>query len=372
MLCSPKSHGCNGSGSCANPCVRSQRHELHDRIAPADRRAPAADVLLSLENKIERQTSDSATPIFRRVLLATDFSRASQAAFATAIRVCEQLGAKLTILHVFEYADTNSSEYGVGGPYLQQLRHEASCSLDRTLKAAQAANIIAEAMMKAGAPGLSILNAIEVHGIDLVILGTNALHGIERMVFGSTAEEVLRSASCSVLTVGPRSKYSSGGNSEQGPVVFATDFHYTTTGAIRYAQAFCKASKAPLHCLHVLPRNCEMNPENGIVPQIMTEALQQLASEGGKQMPKPIASISYGSEISNAIVDYASKQKASLIVLGVRRSSMIAAHLPAHIAYRIITEAPCPVLTMAFASRERPSTRPAEFSVAPRYASSSI
>jgi nucleotide-binding universal stress UspA family protein len=366
MLCSPESHGCNGSGSCANPCGRSQRHELHDRIAPSDGRAPAADVLLSLENRIERQTSDPATPVFRRVLLATDFSRASEAAFATAIRICEQMDAKLTILHVFEYADTNSLEYGVGGQYLLQLRHEAFCSLDRSLKAAQKANITAEAIMKGGAPGLSILNAIELHGIDLAILGTNALHGIERMVFGSTAEEVLRGASCPVLTVGPRSN-SSGGDSKQGPVVFATDFHYTTTGAIRYAQAFCKVTKAPLHCLHVLPRNCEMNSEN-IVPQIMTEALQQLASEGGKQMVKPVASISYGSEISNAIVDYASKQKAGLIVLGVRRSSMIAAHLPAHIAYRIITEAPCPVLTMAFASRERPRTRPAGISVAPHYA----
>jgi len=30
---------------------------------------------------------------------------------------------------------------------------------------------------------------------------------------------------------------------------------------------------------------------------------------------------------------------------------MVTSHVPAHIAYRIITEASCPVLTMAFASQ---------------------
>jgi len=99
-----------------------------------------------------------------------------------------------------------------------------------------------------------------------------------------------------------------------------------------------------------------------LVPQIMTEALHHLASDDVKQIAEPVLSIAYGSEVSNAIVDYANAHRATLIVLGVRRSSMVAAHLPAHIAYRIITEAPCPVLTMAFASREKPKSVPAEIS----------
>jgi hypothetical protein len=50
-------------------------------------------------------------------------------------------------------------------------------------------------------------------------------------------------------------------------------------------------------------------------------------------------------------LEYARQQKAKLIVLGVRQASMVTSHVPAHIAYRIITEASCPVLTMAFASQ---------------------
>jgi hypothetical protein len=60
-------------------------------------------------------------------------------------------------------------------------------------------------------------------------------------------------------------------------------------------------------------------------------------------------------------INYAREKKARLIVLGVRRASMMALHVSAHIAYRIITEAPCPVLTVAFASEPRASLMAACF-----------
>ena len=76
----------------------------------------------------------------------------------------------------------------------------------------------------------------------------------------------------------------------------------------------------------------------------MTEALQHLETT---RLP-PICVTIHSNEISNAIVDYARQERAKLIVLGVRRASMVASHAPARVAYRIITEAPCPVMTMAF------------------------
>ena len=192
---------------------------------------------------------------------------------------------------------------------------------------------------------------ITSNAIDLAILGTNALHGFERLVFGSTAEVVLRKASCPVLTVGPQASNAPGQLRLKSPVVFATDFHLTTTHAICYAAAICKVTKSPLHCLHVLPRTLEGGSRKHITLQIMTEALKHVANESGTTIDPPVCAITYGSEISNAVVDYARQQKAKLIVLGVRQASIVASHVPAHIAYRIITEAPCPVLTMAFVSQ---------------------
>ena len=165
-----------------------------------------------------------------------------------------------------------------------------------------------------------ILKTITSKEVDLAILGTNALHGFERLVFGSTAEAVLRKAVCPVLTVGPQASDAAMAGQTDGPVVLATDFHLKTTSAIRDAAFFCKATRAPLHCLHVLPRTLEGGDSNHILPQIVTEALQQVAIESGTTIDPPVCAVTYGSEISNAVVQYAKQQKAKLIVLGVRQA----------------------------------------------------
>ncbi len=294
-------------------------------------------------------------PSFNKVLLATDFSDASQAAFQTALDVCAAFQASLSILHVFEYASAVPPETGGQLLELDSFYESARSSLDRFVGEARRSGVVCEATMDSGIPSVTILETINSNAIDLAILGTNALHGFERLVFGSTAEVVLRKASCPVLTVGPQASNAPGAVQIQSPVVFATDFHHTTTNAICYAAAICKVTRSPLHCLHVLPRTLEGGVRKHITLQIMTEALKHVANESGTTIDPPVCAITYGSEISNAVVDYARQQKARLIVLGVRQASIVASHVPAHIAYRIITEAPCPVLTMAFASQPHAS-----------------
>jgi nucleotide-binding universal stress UspA family protein len=297
------------------------------------------------------QTSDRySSPTFETLLIATDFSAASRAAFRTALEICREMRASLVILHVFEYANIAPPESGGQLLELQSLSDRCRSSLEILRQQAVNAGVPCETALEDGIAEATILDAIAARKIDLAILGTSALHGFERLVFGSTAESVLRKATCPVMTVGPQVVHPVGAfSTPQGPIVFATDFHASTIGAIRYAARISQLTAAPLHCLHVLPRTLEATRGEGqIVPGIMSEALKQVASESGLVMDPPICATTYGSEVSNAVVDYAKRQKARLIVLGVRQASLLASRLPEHIAYRIITEAPCPVLTMAF------------------------
>jgi nucleotide-binding universal stress UspA family protein len=180
-------------------------------------------------------------------------------------------------------------------------------------------------------------------------MGTSALHGFERLIFGSTAEAVLRQSPTPVIVVGPRADAAAVAQKER-PVVFATDFHPTTVQAIRFAGMVSQVTGSPLHCLHVLPRALEGASQAAVIPGILTEALHHLASTSGVDSAHPICATTFGSEVSNAVVDYARQHNAKLIVLGIRQASLASTHTPAHIAYRIVTEAPCPVLTMAFQS----------------------
>ena len=300
-------------------------------------------------------------PTFNRLLVATDFSVASQAACRTAIDTCVALGASLVILHVFKPAATDSTKANGAQARAsnsdgqeteaQSLYEQCRTALDELRQQAVQVNVNCEAILGKGNPTAVILDTIAKKKIDLTIMGTSALHGLERIVFDSTTEAVLRQAPCPVLTVGPRARNPEGALQTLGPVVFATDFHFSTIHAIRYAACFSQLTESPLHCLHVMPRTLEACTQCQDVPTIMNEALQELAAESGVVFEVPICATTYGSEVSCAVVDYARQQKAKLIVLGVRRASLEASQTHLHIAYRIITEAPCPVLTMAFASQ---------------------
>jgi len=139
-------------------------------------------------------------------------------------------------------------------------------------------------------------------------------------------------------------------------VVFATDFHSITRQVIHQAISYCRSTDLPLHCLHVLPRTLRSSLGDHTLPEILISALRHLVATSSVQIEKPVCRVTYGSEISNAVVDYARQQEASLILLGVRRNSIFSPDDPLPIVFRIITEAPCPVITILCDTEPGPET----------------
>ena len=287
---------------------------------------------------------------FRQILLATDFAAPSRSAFAVALAVCAQFGAELAVVHVTEAAmglqGSRDEDEDTRLDLLarQQALHDLNV-------AARQAGVPCRTYLRPGmAPG-GVLDAVRELRPDLVVMGTSAPRGLERLAFGSTAEAVLRNAPCPVLTVGPRAALCGAAALRKGPVVFATDFNTATIGAIGYAAAYSGSAERRLHCFHVLPRMLEGAADGGAMQQVLSEALQQAVKASGVAAVQPVCATEYGSEVSTAVVGYADRQAASLIVLGVRQASMLSSHLRADVAVRVIVEAPCPVLTMAYAAR---------------------
>jgi nucleotide-binding universal stress UspA family protein len=263
--------------------------------------------------------------------------------------LCRSFQADLYILNVFEYANVNPPESGGMLLGLDSFYHDAEQCLNDLIQEARRSDIKCDGRIGSGTCDSTILKKAETEHIDVIVLGTRSIHGFERLVFGSTAEAVLRTANCPVFTVGPRAALQKAGEAARTDTgVFATDFNDTTTEALQIAASFCSSMNLSLHCLHVLPKGVEDNSHKGIIPVIITEALRHLVATVENKVGPPVCAVTYGSEISSAVVDYARANNARLIVLGVRRASLAASHIPAHIAYRIIAEAPCPVLTVAF------------------------
>ena len=301
------------------------------------------------ENLHPATKSSSISPVqpMKNILVALDFSGPSLPIIRAATRFADVLHANLFVAHIFEYSDAGSRATGGIVEGLTELRQEAKRRLDDIVRGIhrKSKSMVAQAVMKDGLAAGTILEIIQDKNIDLTILGTKNHTGIERFVFGSTAEAVFRRASCPLLTIGP-DVYIDKAVQPQAPIVFATDLNPRFSQAIRYAAFLCKAFGAPLHCIEVLPSSINTHGAP-IISEIMKEVVLKHFIEENGLNEKPVCSIAYGNEISEAIVKYVKGHKAQLIVLGVQRTSTLASHLPAHITYRIVAGASCPVLTVS-------------------------
>lgn len=141
----------------------------------------------------------------RRILHATDFSRASRPAFRMAVGLARREGATLLLFHVL----TPPSPFASGrrpppASYLELLaaaRREARRRLEAALGQARAAGVRAQAKLVEGGAAERILGIGQRWRPDVIVIGTHGRSGVRHFLMGSVAEHVVRRASRPVLTV---------------------------------------------------------------------------------------------------------------------------------------------------------------------------
>jgi nucleotide-binding universal stress UspA family protein len=142
---------------------------------------------------------------FRRILFASDFSKTSAKAFATAVTLAKANRAQVTILHVVVPFLPMVPEHYMGGATLDQLNAEARRWSQQRLAAltgkAKKAGVRATGLMVEGDPARQIVRVARSKRADLLVVGTHGRTGWNKFFVGSVAERVVSSATCPVVTV---------------------------------------------------------------------------------------------------------------------------------------------------------------------------
>lgn len=146
----------------------------------------------------------------RSVVVATDFSEASNLSVDAGAILAQQYGAQLHLLHVIHPATTNQLR-GIGVPLMKieehqrQEREHAEKQLQVQLErpAAQALPQPANVIIQCGEPDEEILKTLSDTQADVLVMATIGRSGIPGMVIGNTAERLLPHLKCSVLAVKP-------------------------------------------------------------------------------------------------------------------------------------------------------------------------
>ena len=141
------------------------------------------------------------------VLVATDFSDASEPALVYGREFARTFGAALHVLHVVEnpllWAGPEAA--GVDFARLQaELEASAQNTLSRIVTAEDREQLKAMAVVRTGnSPALEIAGYAKAEGIDMILIGTHGRGVVRQLLMGSVAEKVVRIAPCPVLTVRP-------------------------------------------------------------------------------------------------------------------------------------------------------------------------
>ena len=283
------------------------------------------------------------------VLFATDFSECSQAALPIAAGIAQRYEARLFLVSVVP-----SIPYDLlPADPLQPTR-----VADQQMAALKASDCLTgvshQEYVEQGDIAVVLKELVREHHIDFLVLGTHGRRGIEKLLMGSVAEEVFRHATCPVLTVGPHvtHKISEG---TLRHILYATDFGEETRHGLPYALSLAEEHHAKMTLLHVAPqpeKSIEELAPNAPVSVKRAELLAYKEEQLREMMPHDtrLAThaeflVEFGAPVET-IVETASKLDADIVVIGVKRPMPLATHLTRGIAYRVVCEAPCPVLTV--------------------------
>jgi nucleotide-binding universal stress UspA family protein len=283
----------------------------------------------------------------KNILVPTDFSPEAHYAYKVALQLAKHTGGSVTLLHVLEeLGDTASGFSTVGGPVggsgLDQIfpikLMEATKRRLQTLQdeaILRASDVPVRYTVKTGAVGDGILQAIQKHGIDLVVMGAREHHDLQHFFVSSTTERMIRLAPCPVLTVKHEHK-----QMEVRNIVFPFDFSGNPTGAIdglRQVQAVFPNAK--IHLLQVMVGH-------HVEPSKQQEQIQEFARQHKLTNWQP--AVVEADRASTGIEQYAQSVHSDWVVMPTHGRSGLSTWLRPSVAEAVATHAFPPVLTYHF------------------------
>ncbi|MEW6730938.1 MAG: universal stress protein, partial [Acidobacteriota bacterium] len=216
----------------------------------------------------------------KRILLPTDFSRCADQAMAQAVYLARKHEAEIYMLNVSVlYAMDFIGD--VKDIYAELKDH----ALDHMRAAIVEHNAIDLKITMLSSPSTSvstrILEYAQASEIDLIVMGTHGRHGLGHLFLGSITEQVVRQATCPVLTI--RESSESKPAQPFSKILAPIDFSSYSHKALVYAKELAAFYGAQLQLLHVV--------EEPIYPAFYalegfftTNMIQAIKTEAKKEM----------------------------------------------------------------------------------------
>lgn len=243
---------------------------------------------------------------WRRIVIPTDFSTASEWAFDDAIRIAAAAGAELVILHVritdrdkpgelrFP-ADNNVYEYAE--------RFELDKLRDRARR--MHSTVQTRLVVKSGPhPGAEICRTAREEAADLIVISTHARHHVAHLLIGSTTLNVLSDPPAPTLAI----RYGIPKHRAMRRIVVPVHTRQTSNAAADLAGTLAKHQSAEVHLLIIC---------NDADRPAAEQRLHAVASRTSDFQPK--LAVVRGDDVEAGLVKYVKDTNADAVFVNAQK-----------------------------------------------------
>jgi len=272
----------------------------------------------------------------RSIVHPTDFSDLSAAAFAHALRIALAARCRLHLLHVSQYDAAEALAF----PHAQRLLAQWGLSDEGDPPWVVASKLGIEVdniRLKLQEPTRAIVDFLNEHESDLVVLATHGRDGIAHWLQGSVAEAALRRAAIPTLFIAPGSRGfvdQVSGDVKLRRAFVPVDFSPPADLTVEIVQRFGRAltgDHVAVDLLHVGEKPPPVRTFSASAP-----ALPPVILRSG--------------HVVDSIVEAAIEFEADIIAMPTAGHHGVLDALRGSTTERVIRHAPCPVLALSVAS----------------------
>ncbi len=243
---------------------------------------------------------------FRRILVPTDFSTASQWAFDYAARIAVANNAEILILHIRMTWESDPDQLRFpADPALYEYAEKQELERLRGQVSARGADVPTRLIVKtAPEAGPEICRTVTEEKVDLVVIATHARHHVAHLLIGSTTMSVINDPPAPVLVI----RYGIKKRERMGRMVVPVHMKQRSHAALDLALTIARRRGAEVHLVTV----CE--DKERAAAQAMLDKLK--ASTEGVSLKTALLR---GTDIDREIVRYADKAEADVIFLNAEQ-----------------------------------------------------
>jgi len=277
----------------------------------------------------------------KNILVATDFSAASLAALNCVIPIARRFNSTVHIVHVIHPREIVIASSAANSENNQ----EAHMDVQRQFELLETAvrTVSHRTWLREGQVSEAIEDLVQSQHIDLVAVGASGKSKLKKFFLGSVAEEIIRTATCPVLTVGPQAS-STNCCDPLTQLLYVTHFWEESHCGLQYAIRLAIQYKSGLLLLHVIEQDEPKQSDHEWLKEYRRILRNLLPECAGDLLVEPVLRVEVAKNSTARILQVADEIGADLIIMDVRPEEPWATHLRDKVS-EIISRASCPVLT---------------------------